>query len=112
MRRGSVGGLLSVVGHAASVVHQLPQPIRARRHVDMLDSKWSQGIADGVDDSGAGGYRARLSDSLDAALVAGAWGHRSLQHHLRDLIGRRAHVIDLISLPHLTGPIVLPPLPE
>ena len=39
MRLGSLACLLSVAGRTARVVDQLPEPIRAGRHVDVLDAE-------------------------------------------------------------------------
>src|SRR5262245_14334553 len=69
----------------ACLLHLLPQPVRAGGHVDVLDAKWAERVADRVDDRGAGGDGASLANAFHAKVVGRAGRDGVVEVHGRDL---------------------------
>src|SRR5207247_10482902 len=91
----------------ACPLHHVPEPIRARRHVDMLDAERAQRVADRVDNRGARRDRAGLAYALYPKVVGWWWCDRMVEIERRDLSHRRDHVIDHRPSLQLTGLVVV-----
>src|SRR5258708_361948 len=107
MRPESLACLLSTVGVFMRLLDLLPDPIRAGRHVDVVDAKRAQRVADRVDDRDRAGDGARLADALDAELVGRRWSDGASELELREFVHGRDEVVGQRAGLHLTGLVVV-----
>src|SRR5438034_7120917 len=91
----------------ACPLHHVPEPVWTRRHVHVLDAERAESVADRVDDRGAGGDGARLTDALDPEVVGRAWSDGVVETHGRDLADPRDAVVEQRAGLELAGLVVV-----
>src|ERR1700694_2928145 len=107
MRPESLAGLPSIARRPARLLNLLPEPVRAGRHVYVLDAQRAQRVTDGVDDRDRAGDGAGLADTLHAQLICRRGCDRAPELELRKLVGRGHQVVDHRASLELPGLIVV-----
>src|SRR3981081_125789 len=107
MRPESLAGLPSIARRPARLLNELPEPVRAGRHVYMLDAQRAKRVTDRVDDRDRAGDGAGLADTLDAELICRRRCDRAAELETRKLVGRGHEVVDHRARLELPGIIVV-----
>src|ERR1700693_4047202 len=107
MRLGSLTSLLSVAGRTARFLDLLPEPIRARGHIDVFDAERRQRVAYGIDDCDGACDRSGFTNALDAKLIGRRRSDRSAELKHWKLVGAREQIVRERSRPHLSRFVVV-----